>query len=65
MLTSWGDKLGVACEEQVIACQFICQIIEKYQEEKGSKHRALRHPSFDGTFAWLVVAEFYSKRFVV
>ncbi len=41
LLTFWGDELDVVCEEQVIACQFICQVIDKYQEEKGSKHKAV------------------------
>ncbi len=41
LLTSWGDELDVVCEEQMIACQFICLVIDKYQEEKGSKNRAL------------------------
>ncbi len=49
MLTSWADELDVVCEEQMIACPFICQVIEKYQEEK--KYRALGHPAFYGTFA--------------
>ncbi len=50
LLTSWGDELDVVCEEQMIACQFICKVIDKYQEEKGPKHRALGHPAFYGTF---------------
>ncbi len=51
LLTSWGDELDVVCDEQMIACQFICQIIDKYQERKEPKHRALGHPAFYGTYA--------------
>ncbi len=35
LLIFWGVKLDVVCEEQMIACQFICQAIDKYQEEKA------------------------------
>ncbi len=38
LLTSWGDELDV--------------VIDKYQEEKGPKHRALGHPAFYGTYAF-------------
>ncbi len=48
LLASWGDVLDVVCKEQMIACQFICQFIDKYQEEKGPKHRALGHSTFYG-----------------
>ncbi len=51
MLTSWGDELDVVREEHMIACQFICLVIDKYQEEKGSKHRALGLSAFYGTYA--------------
>ncbi len=27
-----GDELDVVCEEQMIACMFICQVIDEYQE---------------------------------
>ncbi len=59
------DELDVVCEEQMNVCQFICQAIDKYQEEKGSKHRTMGHPAFYGTFAWMVVVQFYSKSSVV
>ncbi len=41
-----GDELYVVGEEQLIAGQFICQVIDKYQDEKGSKHGALGHIAF-------------------
>ncbi len=36
-------KNDVVCREQINAGQFIYQVIDKYQEEKGSTHRALWH----------------------
>ncbi len=60
-MTSWGDELDVVCEEQMIACQFIGQVIDKYQEGKEPKHRALGYPTFYGTFDLLVVTQYDSE----
>ncbi len=42
-LTSWSDELYIVSEEQMIAGQFIWQVIYKNQEQKGPMRRALRH----------------------
>ncbi len=42
-MCSWVDELNIASDEQMIL-----QIINKYQEQKGSKHRALQHTGFYG-----------------
>ncbi len=44
-----------------IGGQFICQVIDKYQEQKGSKHKALRHTVFYDTFAREAAAQFRSR----
>ncbi len=61
LLTSWGDELDVVNEEQMIARHIICQVIDKYQKVKRSKHRAHGHPNFYGAFPRVVVALFYSE----
>ncbi len=40
-MCSWVDELNIASDEQMIR-----QIINKYQEQKGSKHRALQRTGF-------------------
>ncbi len=59
MLLSWSDNLKVVCDEHMIANQFICQVIDEYQGNKGPKipgvHQFIRY------FALEVAARFHYK----
>ncbi len=48
-------------DEQMIADQFTCQVTYQNQEQKVSKHRALRHTAFYITFPREVAAQLHLK----
>ncbi len=56
----WSHKRNIACEEQMVAGRFICQVIYRIHEQERSKHRALRHTAFYDTFAGGVATQFHS-----
>ncbi len=39
-------RVAVFFKRWALHCQFICQVIEEHQEQKGPKHRDLRHSVF-------------------
>ncbi len=58
LLFYWSDKIYIVCEEQMIVDLLTYQIIDKYQEEKGSKNGTLRHTTFHDTFNQEVAVQF-------
>ncbi len=61
LLSSRSYELYIVFEEQVITGQFICQVIYKNQEQKGSKYSALTHAAFCDTFCREVASQFTLK----